>query len=116
MYSQTKLEGELIVSQTPKKYFMVRIALVFGLNSKNFIKTILNVGKTYDSIHIVTPTYTYDLVRLLVDTNEIEKYGYYYAASKGGYISWCDFTKAIYCQVGYKTEVLPVTTAEYGMV
>ena len=120
VYGQTKLEGELAVSQTLEKYFIVRIAWVFGLNGKNFIKTMLNVGKTHDTVCVVndqigTPTYTYDLARLLVDMNETEKYGYYHATNEGGYISWYDFTKEIYRQAGYKTEVLPVTTAEYGL-
>ena len=120
VYGQTKLEGELAVSQTLKKCFIVRIAWVFGLNGKNFIKTMLNVGKTHDTVRVVndqigTPTYTYDFARLLVDMNETEKYGYYHATNEGGYISWYDFTKEIYRQAGYKTEVLPVTTAEYGL-
>ena len=120
VYGQTKLEGELAVSQALEKYFIVRIAWVFGLNGKNFIKTMLNVGKTHDTVRVVndqigTPTYTYDLARLLVDMNETEKYGYYHATNEGGYISWYDFTKEIYRQAGYKTEVLPVTTAEYGL-
>lgn len=125
VYGQTKLEGELAVSQTLEKYFIVRIAWVFGLNGKNFIMTMLNVGKTHDTVRVVndqigTPTYTYDLARLLVDMNETEKYGYYHATNEGAtaetaYISWYDFTKEIYKQAGYKTEVLPVTTAEYGL-
>ena len=120
VYGQTKLEGELAVSQTLEKYFIVRIAWVFGLNGKNFIKTMLNVGKTHDTVRVVndqigTPTYTYDLARLLVDMNETEKYGYYHATNEGGYISWYEFTKEIYRQAGYKTEVLPVTTEEYGL-
>ena len=106
--------------ETLEKYFIVRIAWVFGLNGKNFIKTMLNVGKTHETVRVVndqigTPTYTYDLARLLVDMNETEKYGYYHATNEGGYISWYDFTKEIYRQAGYKTEVLPVTTAEYGL-
>lgn len=120
VYGQTKLEGELAVSQTLEKYFIVRIAWVFGLNGKNFIKTMLNVGKTHDTVRVVndqigTPTYTYDLARLLVDMNETEKYGYYHATNEGGYISWYDFTKEIYRQAGYKTEVISVTTEEYGL-
>ena len=91
VYGQTKLEGELAVSQTLEKYFIVRIAWVFGLNGKNFIKTMLNVGKTHNTVRVVndqigTPTYTYDLARLLVDMNETEKYGYYHATNEGGYI------------------------------
>ena len=102
VYGQTKLEGELAVSQTLEKYFIVRIAWVFGLNGKNFIKTMLNVGKTHDTVRVVndqigTPTYTYDLARLLVDMNETEKYGYYHATNEGGYISWYDFTKEMLC-------------------
>ena len=120
VYGQTKLEGELAVSQTLEKYFIVRIAWVFGVNGKNFIKTMLNVGKTHDTVRVVndqigTPTYTYDLARLLVDMSETDKYGYYHATNEGGYISWYDFTKEIYRQAGYQTKVLPVTTEEYGL-
>lgn len=120
VYGQTKLEGELAVAETLDKYFIVRIAWVFGVNGKNFIKTMLNVGKTHDRVTVVsdqigTPTYTYDLARLLVDMVETEKYGYYHATNEGGYISWYDFTKEIYKQAGYTTEVAPVTTAEYGI-
>jgi dTDP-4-dehydrorhamnose reductase len=120
VYGQTKLEGELAVSGLLDKYYIVRIAWVFGLNGKNFIKTMLNVGKTHDTVRVVndqigTPTYTYDLARLLVDMNETEKYGYYHATNEGGYISWYDFTCEIYRQAGMKTQVVPVTTAEYGL-
>jgi len=120
VYGQTKLEGELAVSENLEKYFIVRIAWVFGLNGKNFIKTMLNVGKTHDTVRVVndqvgTPTYTYDLSRLLIDMVETDKYGYYHATNEGGYISWYDFTKEIYKQAGLKTNVLPVTTAEYGL-
>ena len=120
IYGQTKYEGELAVQNTLEKYFIVRISWVFGVNGKNFIKTMLNVGKTHGTVRVVsdqigTPTYTYDLARLLIDMNETEKYGYYHATNEGGYISWYDFTKEIYSQAGYKTEVLPVTTAEYGL-
>ena len=120
VYGQTKLEGELAVSQNLEKYFIVRIAWVFGVNGKNFIKTMLNVGKTHDTVRVVsnqvgTPTYTYDLARLLVDMAESEKYGYYHATNEGGYISWYDFTCEIYKQAGYTTKVVPVTTEEYGL-
>ncbi|MCD8084484.1 MAG: dTDP-4-dehydrorhamnose reductase [Clostridiales bacterium] len=120
VYGQTKLEGELAVSGTLEKYFIVRIAWVFGLNGKNFIRTMLNVGKTHDTVRVVndqigTPTYTYDLARLLVDMIETEKYGYYHATNEGGYISWYDFTKEIFRQAGYTTNVVPVTTEEYGL-
>lgn len=120
VYGQTKLEGELAVSGTLEKYFIVRIAWVFGLNGKNFIKTMLNVGKNHDTVRVVndqigTPTYTYDLSRLLVDMLESEKYGYYHATNSGGYISWYDFTCEIFRQAGYCAKVVPVTTAEYGL-
>ena len=119
-YGQTKLEGELAVSGTLEKYFIVRIAWVFGVNGKNFIKTMLNVGKTHDTVRVVndqigTPTYTLDLARLLVDMIETEKYGYYHATNEGGYISWYDFVCEIFRQAGYDTKVLPVTTEEYDL-
>lgn len=119
-YGQTKLEGELAVSSQLEKYFIVRIAWVFGLNGKNFIKTMLKLGETHDTLRVVndqigTPTYTLDLARLLIDMNETDKYGYYHATNEGGYISWYDFTKEIYRQAGYTTQVVPVTTAEYGL-
>ena len=120
VYGQTKLEGELAVSSILSKYYIVRIAWVFGVNGKNFIKTMLQVGKTHDTVRVVndqigTPTYTYDLARLLADMVESDKYGYYHATNEGGYISWYDFTKEIYRQAGMTTTVLPVTTAEYGL-
>lgn len=120
VYGQTKLEGELAVSGTLEKYFIVRIAWVFGLNGKNFIKTMLNLSEKYDTIRVVkdqigTPTYTYDLARLLVDMIESEKYGYYHATNEGGYISWYDFTCEIFRQAGRSTQVIPVTTEEYGL-
>ena len=120
VYGQTKLEGELAVSSTLEKYFIVRIAWVFGLNGKNFIKTMLQVGKSHDTVRVVndqigTPTYTLDLSRLLVDMAESEKYGYYHATNEGGFISWYDFTCEIYKQAGLSTKVVPVSTEEYGL-
>lgn len=120
VYGKTKLEGELAVSGTISNYFIVRIAWVFGLNGKNFIKTMLNVGKNHDTVRVVcdqigTPTYTLDLSRLLADMIESDKYGYYHATNEGGYISWYDFTCEIFRQAGYSTKVVPVTTEEYGL-
>ena len=120
VYGRTKLEGELAVAGLLEKYFIVRIAWVFGLNGKNFIKTMLGLGQKYNSLRVVcdqigTPTYTYDLARLLVDMIETEKYGYYHATNEGGYISWADFAKEIFLQAGMNTKVIPVTTAEYGL-
>lgn len=120
VYGDSKLKGELAVAEALKKYFIVRIAWVFGKNGNNFIKTMLNVGKKFDTLRVVndqigTPTYTYDLARLLVDMVETEKYGYYHATNEGGYISWYDFACEIFKQAGYKTNVMPVTTVEYGL-
>ncbi|WP_418787198.1 dTDP-4-dehydrorhamnose reductase [Holdemanella biformis] len=120
VYGETKLGGELAVSNTLSKYFIVRIAWVFGKNGNNFIKTMLNVGKKLDTLKVVndqigTPTYTYDLARLLVDMIETDKYGYYHATNEGGYISWYDFACEIFKQAGYTNTIIPVTTAEYGL-
>ena len=119
VYGQSKLEGELAVSSTLEKFFIVRIAWLFGINGKNFVKTMINVGKMHDSVRVVcdqigTPTYTKDLARLLVDIILSDRYGYYHATNEGGYISWYDFTCEIYRQAGIPAEVIPVTTAEYG--
>ena len=120
VYGKSKLAGELAVAETLKNFFIVRIAWVFGLNGKNFVKTMLNIGKTHDTLRVVndqigTPTYTYDLARLLVDMIETEKYGYYHATNEGGYISWYDFACEIFRRVGMSTAVIPVSTAEYGL-
>lgn len=118
VYGKSKLAGELAVAQTLDRYFIVRIAWVFGVNGKNFIKTMLSLGRTHDTLRVVkdqigTPTYTYDLARLLVDMIETDRYGYYHATNEGGYISWYDFACEIFRQAGMNTRVLPVTTAEY---
>ncbi len=120
VYGQTKLEGELAVSETLEKYFIVRIAWVFGKNGKNFIKTMLSLGQKYDTLRVVydqigTPTYTLDLARLLTDMIGTEKYGYYHATNEGGYISWYDFACEIFRQAGIHVQVDPVTTEEYGL-
>ena len=119
-YGQTKLEGELAVAENLYKFFIVRIAWVFGLNGKNFIKTMINVGKTHDTVRVVndqigTPTYTKDLARLLVDMVETDKYGYYHATNEGGYISWADLAEEAYRAAGMDVRVDRVTTAEYGL-
>ncbi len=120
VYGQSKLGGENAVSSILEKYFIVRIAWVFGLNGSNFIKTMLRLGKSHGTLRVVcdqigTPTYTYDLARLLADMVGTERYGYYHATNEGGYISWYEFAKAIFREAGMGTEVLPVTTAEYGV-
>lgn len=129
VYGKSKLEGELAVAELLQKYFIVRIAWVFGKNGNNFIKTMLKIGKSHDTLTVVsdqigTPTYTYDLARLLVDMIETDKYGYYHATNEGGYISWYEFAKEIFHQaieLGYteysedRLTVSPVTTAEYGI-
>ena len=120
VYGESKLAGEFAVSENTDRFFIVRIAWVFGKNGKNFVRTMLNVAKTHDTVRVVydqigTPTYTADLARLLVDMAETEKYGWYHATNEGGYISWYDFTKEIYRQAGLNVRVIPVTTEEYGI-
>lgn len=120
VYGASKLDGEKAVEELLKKYFIVRIAWVFGLNGNNFVKTMLKLSSTHESLRVVkdqigTPTYTLDLARLLVDMLETDKYGYYHATNEGGYISWADFAKKIFEYSGAKTNVVPVTTVEYGI-
>ncbi|MBR3332283.1 dTDP-4-dehydrorhamnose reductase [Candidatus Saccharibacteria bacterium] len=121
VYGQSKLDGELAVAETLDKYFIVRIAWVFGRNGKNFIKTMIEVGKTHPEVSVVadqigTPTYTVDLARLLVDMIETDKYGYYHATNEGGYISWADFAEEIYKQAGMDVKVKHVSTDEYEKI
>ena len=116
VYGQTKYEGELAVEQLAK-YFIVRIAWVFGVNGKNFIKTMLNLGKTRDTLTVVcdqigSPTYTYDLARLLVDMIETDRYGRYHATNEG-LCSWHEFAVEIFRQAGMNVNVLPVTSDQY---
>lgn len=120
VYGQTKLEGELAVRECVEKFFIVRIAWVFGLSGNNFIKTMIRLGQTHDALRVVcdqigTPTYTLDLARLLVDMIETEKYGCYHATNEGGYISWADFAREIFNQAAMPVQVIPVTTKEYGL-
>ncbi|MBQ3430505.1 dTDP-4-dehydrorhamnose reductase [Candidatus Saccharibacteria bacterium] len=120
-YGKTKLGGELAVSELLDKYFIVRIAWVFGKNGKNFVDTMLKVGKTHPEVRVVndqigTPTYCPDLARLLVDMIETEKYGFYHATNEGGFISWADFTKEIFNQAGIDSKVIPVSTTEYEKI
>lgn len=124
VYGQSKYEGEKAVEKAVEKYYIVRIAWVFGTNGKNFIKTMLNLGKSHDRITVVddqigTPTYTYDLARLLIDMAETDRYGIYHATNEGGYISWYDFTVEIMKQAGKiddrycHVEVAPVGSNQY---
>ncbi|HIQ71997.1 MAG TPA: dTDP-4-dehydrorhamnose reductase [Candidatus Onthenecus intestinigallinarum] len=120
VYGKTKLEGELAVRELVEKFFVVRIAWVFGLSGNNFINTMLRLGQAHPTLRVVndqvgTPTYAMDLARLLVDMIETEKYGIYHATNEGGYISWYDFACEIFRQAGKSTLVIPVTTAEYGL-
>lgn len=117
VYGQTKYEGELAVEKEVEKYFIVRIAWVFGVNGKNFIKTMLNLGKTHDELSVVddqvgSPTYTFDLARLLVDMIETDKYGKYHATNEG-ICTWCEFAKEIFRQAGMNVKVNPVTSEEF---
>ena len=118
-YGKTKLQGERFVEEILEKYYIVRISWVFGLNGNNFVKTMLKVGKNHDVVRVVndqigSPTYTFDLSKLLIDMAEVEKYGYYHATNSGEYISWYDFCCEIYRLANYNTKVIPVTTEEYG--
>lgn len=120
IYGRTKLEGELAVSSNLSKYFIVRTAWLFGKNGKNFVRTMLTIGKQHDTVRVIddqigTPTYTFDLARLLVDMIETDRYGYYHATNEGGYISWYEFACEIFKQAGYTTRVIPVSTKEYGL-
>jgi len=120
VYGLTKLQCEEKVSSILRKFFVVRIAWVFGANGKNFVKTMLRVGRTHDEVRVVndqigTPTYTLDLAKLLCDMIATDKYGYYHATNEGGFISWYDFTREIFSQAGITAKVTPVTTAEYGL-
>lgn len=118
VYGQTKYEGELAVQELLDKYFIVRIAWVFGINGKNFVKTMLNLAENHDTIRVVndqfgSPTYTYDLAKLLVDMVITEKYGVYHATNEG-ICSWYEFACAIFREAGISVNVIPVTTEEYG--
>ena len=119
-YGKSKLAGENAVRELLQTYFIVRIAWVFGKNGNNFVKTMLRLSETHDTLRVVcdqvgTPTYTPDLARLLVDMIETDKYGVYHATNEGGFISWYDFACAIMEEAGKHTKVIPVTTAEYGL-
>lgn len=120
VYGCSKLEGELAVREMVEHFFIVRTAWVFGLNGKNFVKTMLSLSEKHDTLRVVndqigTPTYTLDLARLLVDMIETDSYGVYHATNEGGYLSWADFAQEIFRQAGCSTQVIPVTTAEYGL-
>lgn len=119
VYGRSKLDGEIAVRELLKRYFIIRTSWVFGENGGNFVKTMLRLGKTHSSLRVVndqigTPTYTADLARLIADMTETEKYGTYHATNEGGYISWYDFACEIFRLVGYNTDVIPVSTKEYG--
>lgn len=119
-YGKSKLAGENAVRELLQTYFIVRIAWVFGKNGNNFVKTMLRLSETHDTLRVVcdqvgTPTYTPDLARLLVDMIETDKYGVYHATNEGGFLSWYDFASAIMQEAGKHTKVIPVTTAEYGL-
>ena len=119
VYGQTKLEGEQAVTELLSRYFILRVSWVFGVHGKNFVDTMLRLGKKQDVLQVVndqigTPTYTRDLARLAVDMIETEAYGIYHATNEGGYISWYEFACEIFRQAGYETKVMPVSTREYG--
>lgn len=118
-YGRTKREGERAVEEALREYFIVRTSWLYGARGSNFVKTMIRLSKTHDSLRVVadqigTPTYSRDLARLIADMAESDRYGHYNAANEGGYISWCDFARAIFARTGAQTRVQPVTTAEYG--
>ena len=118
-YGLTKYEGEQAIVKNIRNYFIVRIAWVFGVNGKNFVRTMVTLGKNHDQLTVVndqigTPTFTYDLARLLVDMIETDKYGYYHVTNEGDYISWYDYACEIFRQTGQEVKVVPVSSAEYG--
>ena len=120
VYGQSKLEGVLSVAGNMDNYFIVRTSWVFGINGTNFISTMIRLGKAHDTVRVVsdqigTPTYTKDLARLLVDMSETEKYGTYHVTNEGGYCSWFEFCQEVYRQYGLETQIIPVTTAEFGL-
>ncbi len=117
VYGQTKYEGELAVEERSDKYFIVRIAWVFGVAGKNFIKTMLRLGKERGAVSVVddqvgSPTYTHDLARLLVDMIQTDKYGRYHATNEG-LCSWYEFAKEIFRQAGMDVPVTPVSSSEF---
>ena len=117
VYGQTKYEGELAVEELSDKYFIVRIAWVFGVAGKNFIKTMLRLGKERGAVSVVddqigSPTYTYDLSRLLVDMIQTDKYGRYHATNEG-LCSWYEFAKEIFRQAGMDVPVTPVSSDQF---
>ena len=117
VYGLTKYEGEQAVMENLDKYFIVRIAWVFGINGKNFVKTMINLGKTRDKLTVVcdqfgSPTYTYDLAKLLVDMVQTDKYGIYHATNEG-FCNWYEFACEIFKQAGIQVEVAPVTSDQY---
>ncbi len=119
VYGQTKLDAEKVLAETLEKFFIVRTAWVFGFNGKNFVRTMLQLSEKHSTLRVVsdqigTPTYTYDLSKLLADMIQTDRYGYYHATNEGGFISWYDFTCEIFRQAGKQVEVIPVTTEEYG--
>ena len=118
VYGRSKLGGEMAVSGVLERFFIVRTSWAFGVNGRNFVKTMIDAGKKRGSVRVVddqigTPTYALNLARLLVDMIETEKFGYYHATNEGGYVSWRDFCVEIYRQRGLTTEVVPVSTEEY---
>ncbi|QGS37378.1 dTDP-4-dehydrorhamnose reductase [Aerococcus viridans] len=120
IYGASKLAGEEAVRSILEKYFIIRISWIFGINGSNFVKTMLRVGRSHDHVTVVndqigSPTYTLDLAELLTRMIETEEYGTYHARNEGSYISWYDFTKEIYKLAGLSTDVIPVTTEEYGI-
>ena len=118
VYGRTKFEGEEAVRKYLERYYIVRIAWVFGLHGKNFVRTMLELSKKHKTISVVsdqfgTPTYTPDLAVLLLDMAGSDRYGTYHATNEGGFISWYEFALEIFRQAGIDMEVRPVLSSEY---
>lgn len=119
VYGQSKLAGERAVCGTLAQHFIVRTSWLYGAGGKNFVRTMLQLSRTHDTLRVVcdqvgTPTYVPDLARLLADMVETDRYGRYNAVNSGGYLSWYDFACAIFRAAGIPMTVLPVTSEEYG--
>ncbi|SJZ77111.1 dTDP-4-dehydrorhamnose reductase [Anaerorhabdus furcosa] len=119
-YGLTKLYGEMKITNALEKYFIVRTSWVFGKNGKNFIKTILELSKVHNEIKVIndqigSPTYSFDLSRLIVDMIETDKYGYYHITNEGEYISWYELAKEVFFQKEISTKIIPVSTEQYGV-
>ncbi len=118
VYGMTKVQGEDAVRSLMTRYFILRTSWVFGLNGKNFVRTMLRLSEDHSELRVVSdqigsPTYSWDLARVICDMIPTDKYGVYHVRNEG-FVSWADFASMIMTQAGRGTRIIPVTTAEYG--